>query len=51
MSDIGFSVRKSDMSNYDQSNDYSDNGVGTNAQPSNKVTVYIDGRLVFGEEP
>jgi hypothetical protein len=47
-----FSVEKSDMSFYDQSNDYSYNGMlPPNGQMTERVTGYLDGKLIYGTEP
>src|SRR5579883_1880085 len=43
-------VNKSDWSNFDETNDYS-YGTNTAFQDWTKVTVYVNGRLVWGTEP
>lgn len=42
---------KIDWSNFDQSNDYSFNSTSSNYVEWNKVTGYIDGKLLWGVEP
>lgn len=42
---------KSDWSNYNQSNDYSYNSSSTSYADWSKVTAYLNGSLVWGEEP
>lgn len=44
-------IAKEDWSNYSQSDDYSFNGNTTGYTDWSKVTGYINGRLVWGQEP
>jgi endoglucanase len=49
--DLQDRVFKSDWSNFNQANDYSFNGAATAYADSTKVTVYLNGTLVWGTEP
>jgi trimeric autotransporter adhesin len=44
-------ITRSDWSNYDQSNDYSFNSSASNYVDWEKVTAYMNGTLVWGNEP
>lgn len=44
-------ISKTDWSSYSQSNDYSYDGSRTVLATSDRVTVYLDGALVWGVEP
>jgi hypothetical protein len=47
---MSFSIVRSDGASYNQSNDYSYTGT-TQSMPSQKITAYIKGALVYGTEP
>ncbi len=42
---------KNDWSNFNQSNDYSFDSVSSSYSATNKITAYIDGKLISGVEP
>ncbi len=42
---------KNDWSNFNQSNDYSFDSVSSSYSSTNKITAYIDGKLINGVEP
>ena len=47
---ISFHVTRNDGSPYNQTNDYSHNDL-SQAAPTNKVTAYLKGALIYGTEP
>ncbi len=49
--DIQVRFNKSDWSNYNQANDYSWSPTQTSYAAWNKVTLYLNGQLVWGTEP
>lgn len=49
--DLQAAVNKTDWSNFNQANDYSFNGAASAYTSSTKVTVYVNGTLVWGTEP
>ncbi len=49
--DILLRIHASDWSEYDQTNDYSFSPDATGYRSSDRITVYEDGKLVWGREP
>jgi len=49
--DILVRIHAGDWSQYDQTNDYSFVPDATGYQPSDRMTVYQDGKLIWGKEP
>jgi hypothetical protein len=49
--DAQLRLNKTDWSNFTESNDYSWSGTQTSYADSTKVTVYVNGTLVWGTEP
>ncbi|MBQ4819023.1 PKD domain-containing protein [Aquimarina sp. MMG016] len=49
--DIQARFAKSNWSNFDESDDYSYNTSFTNFQPNDRITMYLNGNLIWGIEP
>lgn len=49
--EIKVRFNKTDWSSYNESNDYSFSAGGGSYQPSTHITVYINGKLIWGSEP
>jgi hypothetical protein len=49
--EIHLRVNKTDWSNYDETNDYSYDGADTTFADSSVITAYVNGTLMWGNEP
>ncbi len=49
--DLQLRVNKSDWTSFNESNDFSWRTASSTFTDSSKVTVYVDGKLVWGQEP